>query len=75
MATVRATGMKKIFYGSGLVALPVATSIVFLRIGIINLWIWATTIIIGLSGVWMVLNGILMVVAPKSQPGDASDND
>ena len=75
MATVRATGMKKIFVGSGLVALPIVTTIIFLAVGIINLWIWACSIIIGLSGAWMVLNGILMVVAPKSQAGDACDND
>ena len=75
MATVRATGIRKIFIGTGLVVLPVITTIVFLAIGIINLWIWATTIIIGLSGAWMVLNGILMVVAPKTLAGDASDND
>ena len=75
MATVRATGIKKIFVGSGMVALPIATTIIFLALGRFFLWIWACTIITGLSGAWMVLNGILMMVAPKSLAGDASDND
>jgi hypothetical protein len=75
MATVRATGIKKTVIGSGMVALPVVVTIIFLSIGVINLWIWATTIIVGVSGAWMALNGILMVLAPKSQAGDAADND
>ena len=66
---------REIFIGSGLIAIPIVTTIFFLSIGIINLWIWACTIIVGLSGVWTVLNGIFMIVAPKSQAGDASDND
>ena len=75
LATVRATGFRKIFAGTGLVIVPVVTSIIMLSFGVINLWIWATTIIMGLSGAWMALNGVFMVLNPKSQAGDACDND
>jgi hypothetical protein len=28
---------------------------------------------VGLWGVWLLLNGIIMFLAPKSEPGDLAD--
>jgi hypothetical protein len=74
-ATIRATGIRNIVVGTGLVAIPIVTLIIFLSIGMINLWIMAVTSITGLSGLWMVVTGIFKVLAPKSEAGDACDND
>jgi len=35
--------------------------------------IFAITVAVGLWGVWMLLNGIIMVLAPKSEKGDLAD--
>jgi hypothetical protein len=40
---------------------------------IIPLKLFAITIIIGLWGAWLVVNGILMAMAPKSERGDVAD--
>jgi len=72
-ATVRANGIKKILTGIGLMAVPVVALIIFLMIGVIPLKIFAVTIMIGLWGVWTLINGIIMVLAPKAEHGDLAD--
>jgi len=72
-ATVRANGIKKIFTGIGLMAVPIVALIVFLCIGVIPLKIFAVTIMIGLWGVWTLISGIIMVLAPKAEHGDLAD--
>ena len=72
-AAVRANGIRKIIIGSGLICVPIIALVVFLAIGVIPLKLFAVTIMIGLYGVWLVLNGILMAVAPKSERGDVAD--
>jgi hypothetical protein len=72
-ATVRANGIRKILTGIGLIAVPIVALIIFLSIGVIPMKIFAVTIMVGLWGVWMLLNGIIMVLAPKSEKGDLAD--
>jgi hypothetical protein len=72
-ATVRANGIRKILTGIGLIAVPIVALIVFLSIGVIPMKIFAITIAIGLWGVWLLLNGSIMVLAPKSEKGDLAD--
>jgi hypothetical protein len=72
-AAVRSNGIRKIFTGSGMMCVPVIALFVFLHIGVIPLKIFAITVMIGLYGVWLVINGILMVVAPKLEQGDVAD--
>ena len=72
-ATVRTNGIRKIFTGSGLMCVPIVALIFFLHIGVIPLKLFAVTVMVGLYGVWLVINGILMVVAPKSEQGDVTD--
>ena len=47
--------------------------LISLAIKIIALKLFAITIMIGLYGVWLLINGILMVAAPKSERGDVAD--
>ena len=72
-ATVRVNGIRKILTGIGLMAVPIVALIIFLSIGVIPMKIFAVTIMVGLWGVWMLLNGIIMFLAPKSEKGDLAD--
>ena len=72
-AAVRANGIRKIIIGIGLMCVPIIGLVVFLSIGVIPLKLFAVLIMIGLYGAWLVLNGILMAVAPKSERGDVAD--
>ena len=73
MATVRANGLRKILTGIGLIAVPIVSLIVFITIGVIPLKIFAVTIAVGLWGLWTLVNGIIMFLAPKSEHGDLAD--
>ena len=72
-AAVRSNGIRKIITGAGLICVPIIALIIFLAIGVIPLKLFAVTIMVGLYGVWLVINGILMAVAPKSERGDVAD--
>ncbi len=67
LSAVRAKGIRKIVGGIGLMFVPVIT---FLTIGLLSLKLMGVAIMAGLYGVWLVINGILMVVAPKLESGD-----
>lgn len=70
---VRGGGIQKILSGCGLVCVPIASLIIFLRIGVVPLWLFGFTVAIGLWGVWRVFKGTMMVLAPRMEPGDVAD--
>jgi hypothetical protein len=70
--TVRATGFRKIFTGLGCICVPIVTAVIMLMT-FIQFQILAVTIMVGVYGFWLLLNGILKVVAPKFEKGDASE--
>lgn len=72
-STIRTNGIRKIFIGSGLICVPIVALIVFLSMGYIPLKVFAVTVMIGFWGLWMVLKGIFMVLAPKSEAGDVAE--
>lgn len=72
-ATIRRNGIKKILVGMALMCVPCAMLFVFLSIGVIYFKILAITIMIGLWGMWKVVKGIFMTIAPKSEPGDVAE--
>ena len=72
-AAVRAKGIRKIFTGVGLICVPIIALIIFLCIGVIPIRTFALTVMVGLYGVWLLINGILMAVAPKSEKGSITD--
>jgi hypothetical protein len=72
-AAVRANGIRKIIIGIGLVCVPIIAIIIFLSIGVVPLKLFAVTIMIGIYGAYLLLKGILMAVAPKSERGDVAD--
>ncbi len=75
LAEIRANGIVKILTGI-FVAVGAATSFLFLvKIGFLSIWLLASAGIACVSGLWMILIGIFKILAPKSEHGDASDND
>lgn len=71
--TIRGNGIQKIVVGCGLVCVPIVSLLIFLAMGFIPLKIFAVTIMVGLYGVWLVLKGSFMVLAPKSEAGDVAE--
>jgi hypothetical protein len=72
-ATVRGNGIKRIVIGCALMCVPVVALSIFLSVGVIHLGVFAVTIILGFWGIWMVIKGIGMVLAPKVEPGDVAE--
>ena len=72
-ATVRGNGIRNIVVGSGLVCVPIVAFIIFMSIGVIYVKLFALTIMGGVWGLWLLIKGICMVIAPKSEPGDVGE--
>ncbi len=70
---IRAEGIRKTFYGLGLMCVPVASYICMLRIGAISFQLLGIAGVFGLWGMWLALNGTLMALAPKSEKGNIND--
>jgi hypothetical protein len=69
---VRAGGIRKIFYGIGLVLLPLVNVIILLMTGYFFPYVVGATVIAAFYGVWCIFKGTFMVLAPKSEPGDVA---
>lgn len=72
-SAVRGEGIRKLVIGAGLVCVPIVALIFFASVGVIPLKLFALTVMVGLWGAWMLLKGTMMVLAPKSEPGDLAD--
>ena len=72
-AAVRANGIKKIIVGAALVCLPIVTFVAILISGTIYPYVVAGAIMAGFYGVWLIIKGISMVLAPKSEAGDVAE--
>ena len=72
-ATIRADGIRKSVVGIALICVPVVALLVFLKVGYIPLQPFAVTLMIGTYGAWMLLKGVIMFLAPKSEPGDVAE--
>lgn len=73
LAALRVKGIRKIVVGTGLMCVPVIAYVTFAHIGIIPLKLMAIAVMVGLWGCWQVLNGIIMLVAPKMESGDVAE--
>ena len=70
---VRANGIRKMLIGFGLVWVPVIAFIGFRSIGVMSLKLMGMAILAGIYGLYLLLTGFLMFVAPKSEKGDVAD--
>ena len=73
LAALRVKGIRKIMTGFGLMCVPVIAYLSFARIGVIPLKLMGIAVMVGLWGCWLVLNGIIMLVAPKMESGDVAE--
>src|SRR5262245_19206032 len=72
-ATIRRKGIMNILCGISLICVPLIAFVYFLIVGYILVKSFLFTIAIGLGGVWLVIKGASMVVAPKSEQGDVAE--
>jgi hypothetical protein len=72
-ATIRRNGFGKIFAGILLICVPIGSYLFFLNLGVIPLKIFAVTVMVGLYGAYLVVQGTFMAIAPKLEPGDVSE--
>jgi hypothetical protein len=72
-SAIRIDGIKKVFIGGAMVCAPIVVLLMLLVSGSFNLYGFALSIMLGVYGLYVVIKGILMVIAPKSQPGDVAD--
>lgn len=72
-AITRVSGIRKIVIGCCLVAVPIIAALVFMSIGFFPVKIFGLTVAVGLYGGYLLLTGIMMLVAPKIETGDVSE--
>jgi hypothetical protein len=72
-SAIRVNGTRKMVIGSALVCVPIAALIVFMKIGVVSFTILGITGAVGVWGAWMMFKGIFMLLAPKSEAGDVSE--
>lgn len=70
---MRKNGIAKIVTGFLMVCVPVAGWFIFNAAGIIPMKLFALMIMLGVWGAYRMLKGTFMVVAPKAQSGDVSE--
>jgi hypothetical protein len=73
-ATVRAEGARKIFKGVGLVLGAVVGVLIFLFIRFTPIYLLGVCAVCAVYGLWTILKGIFMFVAPKAEGGDVADH-
>ena len=71
-AAIRVKGIGKMCIGAALVAVPIVTVIIFVRIGAMSFTLLGIAGAIGLWGAWLILKGVFMLLAPKSEAGDVA---
>jgi hypothetical protein len=71
-SSVRASGFRKIIIGAALICVPIFATLVFLSMGVFMLRLFGISIAVGVYGAWLVINGLLMAAAPRSEIGDIS---
>jgi hypothetical protein len=70
---LRGIGFRKIVVGSAMMCVPFIAWFLFRIIRYLPLKILGAAIVVGLWGAYMVLKGVFMLMAPKSEPGDVAD--
>jgi hypothetical protein len=72
LATVRAKGIRNTVAGSVMICIPVAFWFMFMNMRFPPVRTFGLTIMVGLYGSYLLINGICQFAAPKSERGDAN---
>ena len=70
---IRHDGMKKIWVGGLLVALPIAYYVIAMAMGLMMLKLFSALIVAGAFGLWKLSTGLSMVLRPHAITGDLSN--
>jgi hypothetical protein len=73
LAELRVKGTRKIVTGFGLMCVPVIAYLGFAHVGVIPIKLMGIAVMVGLWGCWLVLNGLIMLAAPKMESGDVAE--
>jgi hypothetical protein len=73
IATVRGKGITKIISGSSLICVFLVVFFIFRSGGVTSPMFLGLTCVLGLYGIWLFANGLLMLMAPKTLPGDVEE--
>lgn len=72
-AQIRADGFKKLMLGLGLIAIPCVAYFKFYLTGVISLRPFSATIVLGLWGVWKVIDGFWRISGARKMRGEISN--
>ena len=72
--TVRAEGFKKMIWGGAVIVVPIAFCLADLGAGRVPIRLLALTVMVGFYGLWVLVKGLLMFLAPKSESGDVYED-
>jgi hypothetical protein len=71
--TVRAEGLAKVIRGGALMFVPVFALIGFLKYRFFPVQVLGVAMMIGCYGFYLLIKGLFMMIAPKSEGGDVAD--
>ena len=72
-ATIRGKGITKVISGSLLICVFLVIFFIFRYGGLGSPMFLGLTCVLGLYGIWLFVNGLLMLTAPKLSPGDIEE--
>lgn len=70
---VRATGIRKMVIGIGLICVPIISLLIMLKIGFIFMKLLAFPVMVGMYGCWQLITGFVAFIAPKMEDGDVAE--
>jgi hypothetical protein len=73
-ATIRGKGIMNILAGVGLFLVPVVAFFIFMGLGYILVKTFVIMILVGFFGIWLIIKGANMLIAPKTEKGDVADD-
>lgn len=75
VAEIRATGIRKFFIGALIAFSTASVFLLLFKFGFVSLYLHGIIAIACVFGLWMMLQGAVKVLAPRTVHGDAAEND
>lgn len=72
-AAVRSNGMGKMIKGGGLIGVAALLAVGQLAVGFVSTKLMGVAVLAAVFGAYLIIRGLLMVLAPKSEGGDVAD--
>lgn len=72
-SAIRGKGFRKIMIGCGMICVPLTAYLGMAHAGYVSLKLLGLAGAVGLWGLWMAFDGLVMFLSPKSEKGDVAD--